>query len=296
MGHDPFYDQDLTGGQRWWDVLLTQIEESDGFLPVLSDAYIDSEACGQEARWASNVVMPILPLDLGSVGPEMVDPHIAQTNWIRFGLEDPHLHRPPGPSTRRAARADAAGRHAVAAARPSHLCHRDPAGDPRRRGLAGRPAADDHRHPPHQARNRGRRVGAHVADRAAPPPRRGVRERRRDRPHARCGTVRPDRRTGRPSLVPVGVGGSGSATAAAVAVLVVAVGTSWVVTHLGDDDGGDGRSPLRRARAGRVALGVDVRVRVGAGVDVRLGGHLGWRRPTSSPSSRRSTSSRSTAR
>src|SRR4051794_19722562 len=88
MGHEPFYDQDLTGGQRWWDVLLTRIEESDGFLPVLSDAYLESEACRLEARWASDVGVPILPLDLGGVASEMVDPHVAQTNWVRYGLED----------------------------------------------------------------------------------------------------------------------------------------------------------------------------------------------------------------
>src|SRR4051794_17305861 len=88
MGHEPFYDQDLTGGQRWWDVLLTRIEECDGFLPVLSDAYLESEACHLEARWASDVGVPILPLDLGGVASEMVDPQVAQTNWIRYGLED----------------------------------------------------------------------------------------------------------------------------------------------------------------------------------------------------------------
>jgi hypothetical protein len=88
MGHEPFYDQDLTGGQRWWDVLLTRIESSDGFLPVLSSAYLDSEACRLEAQWAADIGVPILPLDLGGVGPEMVDAQVGQTNWVRYGLED----------------------------------------------------------------------------------------------------------------------------------------------------------------------------------------------------------------
>ena len=49
LGHHVFYDRDLSGGQRWWDTLLDQIQGSEVFLPVLSDDYRTSQACQAEA-------------------------------------------------------------------------------------------------------------------------------------------------------------------------------------------------------------------------------------------------------
>ncbi|HEY2298850.1 MAG TPA: toll/interleukin-1 receptor domain-containing protein [Jatrophihabitans sp.] len=88
LGHEPFFDQNLTGGQRWWDVLLDHIQNSEGFLPVLSTAYRESEACHREAEWADRLGIPVLPIDLGQIGPELCDPHIAEANWIRYGMDD----------------------------------------------------------------------------------------------------------------------------------------------------------------------------------------------------------------
>jgi hypothetical protein len=244
MGHEPFYDQDLTGGQRWWDVLLTRIEESDGFLPVLSDAYIDSEACGQEAHWAADVGVPILPLDLGSVGPEMCDPLVAQTNWIRYGLEDrtsiARLARALGALPPRTPPAQAPARPPVpvtyltATRQEIH----DAGSMPVDRQLAiiatlrAKLGTDD--------------------DASA---RTLLTELRRRPDVAHASAVEIDHMLGSgpaPASGPAqrppkdGDGRSrrvGVAAAAAAAVLVIAGGTSWVVTQLGGDDDKGGGSP-----------------------------------------------------
>jgi hypothetical protein len=88
LGHDPFYDQNLTGGQRWWDVLLDRIQVSDGFLPVLSEDYRKSEACHLEAEWAQKLGIGLLPIDLGRIGPELCASFIAESNWVRYSLDD----------------------------------------------------------------------------------------------------------------------------------------------------------------------------------------------------------------
>lgn len=241
MGHEPFYDQDLTGGQRWWDVLLTRIEESDGFLPVLSDAYIDSEACRQEAQWASDVGVPILPLDLGSVGPEMCDPHVAQTNWIRYGLEDrtsiARLARALGALPARTPPAGTAVRPPVpvtyltATRQEIHDAETMPVD----RQLAiiatlrAKLGTDDEasartlltelRRRPDVAYASAVEIDHLLGASPAPPP---------------AATKDGDRRSRR--LL--------GAAAAAAAVLLIAGGTSWMVTHLGgDDDNGGGGSP-----------------------------------------------------
>lgn len=88
LGYDAFFDQNLTGGQPWWDVLLDRIQASDGFLPVLSEEYRQSEACHREAKWAESLNLPFVPIDLGEVGPELCEPVVAQANWVRYRLDD----------------------------------------------------------------------------------------------------------------------------------------------------------------------------------------------------------------
>ena len=88
LGHQAFYDQDLTGGQRWWDTLLDQIQAADVFVPVLSDEYRDSQACRVEAEWADALDISFLPVFTEDQLPGMYDPIIAEANWVGYDAED----------------------------------------------------------------------------------------------------------------------------------------------------------------------------------------------------------------
>jgi hypothetical protein len=88
LGYDAFYDQDLTGGQRWWDVLLDKIHEADGFLPVLTSEYRQSEACHREAVWAESLNKPFVPIDVGQASPDLFEKVVADANWVRYSLDD----------------------------------------------------------------------------------------------------------------------------------------------------------------------------------------------------------------
>ena len=87
LGYHPFFDSDLTGGQRWWDTLLDHIEAADVFLPVISQHYLDSEACYQESTWAARLGVPFLPVDVAQVDPQLCPRAIADANWVRYDLE-----------------------------------------------------------------------------------------------------------------------------------------------------------------------------------------------------------------
>ena len=84
LGHTAFYDAELTGGQRWWDALLDQIEGSEVFVPVLSDDYRGSEACRAEAAWALAQGIPFLPVAPTPQSPGLYDPVIAEANWVVY--------------------------------------------------------------------------------------------------------------------------------------------------------------------------------------------------------------------
>jgi TIR domain len=62
VGIDTWHDQTLTGGQRWWDTILSNIRESDIFICALSPAYWESEACKSELAYAVQLGKAILPV------------------------------------------------------------------------------------------------------------------------------------------------------------------------------------------------------------------------------------------
>jgi hypothetical protein len=90
LGHEPFYDSDLVAGRKWWSALLDRIQTSDGFLPVLSAEYLQSEACYREARWAIALGIPLMPIDIQGTKPGLCEPEIAEANWVRYDLKDPY--------------------------------------------------------------------------------------------------------------------------------------------------------------------------------------------------------------
>jgi hypothetical protein len=62
VGIDTWYDQTLTGGQRWWDSILANIRECDIFVFALSPESCDSEACRSELDYVVKLGKPILPV------------------------------------------------------------------------------------------------------------------------------------------------------------------------------------------------------------------------------------------
>ena len=62
VGIDAWHDQTLTGGQRWWDNILSNIRESDIFISALSPESSDSEACKSELGYAVQLGKTILPV------------------------------------------------------------------------------------------------------------------------------------------------------------------------------------------------------------------------------------------
>lgn len=62
VGIDTWYDQTLTGGQRWWDNILANIRECDIFVFALSPESWSSEACRSELGYVMQLGKPILPV------------------------------------------------------------------------------------------------------------------------------------------------------------------------------------------------------------------------------------------
>jgi hypothetical protein len=65
LGHQPWVDSDLRGGQTWWDEILRRIADSDVFITIVSPQMLRSVACKREFDWAVKLNKPVLPLAVG---------------------------------------------------------------------------------------------------------------------------------------------------------------------------------------------------------------------------------------
>jgi len=119
--HNVWFDEDLRGGQQWWDAILERIAESDLVLFVASPDSFRSKACGLEVAWAAATNRRIMPIEVSSIdvldGPDVITSQQIQVesfinpsddDWIRLiadvsmagrsgELPDPMPPRPPAP-------------------------------------------------------------------------------------------------------------------------------------------------------------------------------------------------------
>lgn len=63
-GHYVWYDAELKerGGQKWWDVILAAIRDSDLMIISLTPEWINSTACLAEYEYAKTLGLPVLPI------------------------------------------------------------------------------------------------------------------------------------------------------------------------------------------------------------------------------------------
>lgn len=87
-GFEAFLDTGLTGGQRWWDELIRQIQLCDGFMPVLTAGYLYSRPCKLEAAYATALEKPIVPVQMDEISPRLLPPAIGDVQWVRYAAED----------------------------------------------------------------------------------------------------------------------------------------------------------------------------------------------------------------
>ncbi len=82
--HDVWVDEELTGGQRWWDTILGTIRGADVFVIALSPDWLTSKACAAELQYAVACNRALLPIMVGRVSPQMAPPVIANAQILDY--------------------------------------------------------------------------------------------------------------------------------------------------------------------------------------------------------------------
>lgn len=77
-------DEELTGGQAWWDTILARIRDCDALLLVLSPAALDSQACERERRYAAALGKSVLPIMVEQLRSETLPPDLAVIHFLDY--------------------------------------------------------------------------------------------------------------------------------------------------------------------------------------------------------------------
>jgi len=84
LHHRVWMDEQLEGGQEWWDEVLSQIRASHAVIVALSPAVLDSTACLLEFRYARAVGRPVVPVMIDQVNPDLLPGELARVQIVDF--------------------------------------------------------------------------------------------------------------------------------------------------------------------------------------------------------------------
>jgi hypothetical protein len=89
LGHTVWLDQDLTGGQKWWDQILASIRECDVFVLLLTPRSLGSTACQREYWYAIELAKPILPVLVSDgLSTNLLPPDLASLQFVDYKSPD----------------------------------------------------------------------------------------------------------------------------------------------------------------------------------------------------------------
>ncbi|MGH3557626.1 MAG: TIR domain-containing protein [Mycobacterium sp.] len=72
-----WFDEDLRGGEVWWNEIMEQIRSSEVFIAALSNHWLKSKPCQAELRYAQALLRPVLPVQIGRVDSIRANPLAA---------------------------------------------------------------------------------------------------------------------------------------------------------------------------------------------------------------------------
>ena len=89
LGHSVWFDQELSGGQAWWEQILERIRDCDVFILVTNPATLDSAACKREYGYAADLGKPILPILVSDeVKVNLLPPALSRIQFVDYLKRD----------------------------------------------------------------------------------------------------------------------------------------------------------------------------------------------------------------
>jgi hypothetical protein len=88
-GHQVWFDHKLTGGQSWWDQILSQIRDCDLFVFALTPEALESYPCQLEYTYAHQLNKNVLPVLLSDgVSVALLPPELTMIQFVDYRQAD----------------------------------------------------------------------------------------------------------------------------------------------------------------------------------------------------------------
>lgn len=84
MGHDVWFDQELSGGQAWWDEIIKGVVACDLFIFALTPESLASSPCRLEYTYANTLNKHILPVLLKDVDTSLLPPALSVLQFVDY--------------------------------------------------------------------------------------------------------------------------------------------------------------------------------------------------------------------
>jgi len=85
LGHEPWFDQRLAGGQSWWDEILSRIRDCDFIIVALSPDTLESQAAIREWTYAAELGKPLLPVLVSDgVSPNLLPGLLTRIQFVDY--------------------------------------------------------------------------------------------------------------------------------------------------------------------------------------------------------------------
>lgn len=89
LDHQVWCDQELGGGQAWWDRILAEIRRCDLFVLALSPDSVGSTACTRELDYAAALRKTVLPVVVkDGLSVNLLPRRLAELHHVRFDAGD----------------------------------------------------------------------------------------------------------------------------------------------------------------------------------------------------------------
>lgn len=89
LGHDLWMDNELSGGDVWWEQILGQIRTADVFVAAVTPTALASMPCQREMQYATDLSVPVVPVMVGAgVSQATLPPSLLQRQIIDDRVRD----------------------------------------------------------------------------------------------------------------------------------------------------------------------------------------------------------------
>ncbi len=89
LGHDVWFDRELSGGQAWWDQILAAVRRCDLMVFLMHPKSLASVACTGERRYAVALGKAVLPLQVADgISINLLPPELAQLQIVPYHSGD----------------------------------------------------------------------------------------------------------------------------------------------------------------------------------------------------------------